>query len=44
MVALEAARSVKAKAVILIGSAVNPKEVQDLLSLLSPSQQLRRSL
>jgi pimeloyl-ACP methyl ester carboxylesterase len=36
MVALEIARSVKAKAVILIGSAVHPREVQGLLSLLSP--------
>ena len=36
MVALEIAQLVSPKAVVLIGSAVNRKEVQPLLSLLSP--------
>ena len=36
MVALEMARSTKPKAVMLIGSAIHPKEVQSLLSVLSP--------
>lgn len=36
MVALEIAQKIQPKAVVLIGSAIDTKEVQNLLSLLSP--------